>query len=33
MPASGRLFERYNLATDGTTAVTGENLDVQARVA
>jgi SAM-dependent methyltransferase len=28
-----RLFERYNSATDGTTAVAGEYLDVQARVA
>jgi SAM-dependent methyltransferase len=28
-----RLFQRYNLATDGTTAVAGEYLDVQARVA
>lgn len=27
-----RLFHRYNLATDGTTAVAGEYLDVQARV-
>lgn len=28
-----RLFEQYNLATDGTTTVVGEYLDVQARVA
>ena len=28
-----RLFQEYNLATDGTTAVAGEYLDVQARVA
>ena len=28
-----RLFEQHNLATDGTTAVAGEYLDVQARVA
>jgi len=28
-----RLFTQYNLATDGTTAVAGEYLDVQARVA
>ncbi|MGH7518469.1 MAG: class I SAM-dependent methyltransferase [Gemmatimonadales bacterium] len=28
-----RLFQRHNLATDGTTAVAGEYLDVQARVA
>jgi hypothetical protein len=29
-----RLFQRYNLATDGTTtAMAGEYLDVQARVA
>jgi SAM-dependent methyltransferase len=27
------LFQQYNLATDGTTAVSGEYLDVQARVA
>ena len=27
------LFHRYNLATDGTTVVAGEYLDVQARVA
>jgi ubiquinone/menaquinone biosynthesis C-methylase UbiE len=28
-----RLFQQHNLATDGTTAVAGEYLDVQARVA
>lgn len=28
-----RLFRRHNLATDGTTALAGEYLDVQARVA
>lgn len=28
-----RLFQQHNLATDGTTAVVGEYLDVQARVA
>jgi SAM-dependent methyltransferase len=28
-----RLFQQYNLATDGTTTVAGEYLDVQARVA
>ena len=28
-----RLFEQHNLVTDGTTAVAGEYLDVQARVA
>jgi ubiquinone/menaquinone biosynthesis C-methylase UbiE len=28
-----RLFREYNLATDGTTVVAGEYLDVQARVA
>ena len=28
-----RLFQEHNLATDGTTAVAGEYLDVQARVA
>jgi len=28
-----RLFQQHNLATDGTTAVTGEYLEVQARVA
>ena len=28
-----QLFQQYNLATDGTTAVSGEYLDVQARVA
>jgi len=28
-----RLFQQYNLATDGTTSVVGEYLDVQARVA
>jgi hypothetical protein len=27
------LFQQHNLATDGTTAVAGEYLDVQARVA
>jgi ubiquinone/menaquinone biosynthesis C-methylase UbiE len=27
-----RLFQQHNLATDGTTAVAGEYLDVQARV-
>jgi ubiquinone/menaquinone biosynthesis C-methylase UbiE len=28
-----RLFQQYNLASDGTTAVAGEYLDVQAQVA
>ena len=28
-----RLFQQHNLAADGTTAVTGEFLEVQARVA
>ena len=28
-----RLFQEHNLATDGTTVVVGEYLDVQARVA
>ena len=28
-----RLFQQHNVATDGTTAVVGEYLDVQARVA
>jgi hypothetical protein len=28
-----RLFQRHNVATDGGTAVAGEYLDVQARVA
>lgn len=28
-----RLFQRYNLATDGTTVIAGEYLDVQVRVA
>ena len=28
-----RLFQQHNLATDGTTALAGEYLDVQARVA